>query len=83
MRQSGLLTRIGKNYLKPINQCLARSAARPKISQLTLYDLAGAFTVIFGLGCVLSILVFLLELLILALLTRTFPVIPDPDIIIE
>ncbi|KZS20609.1 Uncharacterized protein APZ42_012664 [Daphnia magna] len=73
MRQSGLLTRIGKTYLKPIDKCLGSSAARPKKSQLTLNDLAGAFTVIFGLGCLFSILVFLLELLVLYLVTKTSP----------
>ena len=66
MRQSGLITRIGKTYLKPIDKCLAREIGRKpnKISQLTLSDLADAFTMIFCLGCVLSILVFFLEMLL-------------------
>ncbi|XP_046462609.1 uncharacterized protein LOC124208780 [Daphnia pulex] len=66
MRQSGLITRIGKTYLKPIDKCLAREAGHNKpnkISQLTLSDLADVFTMIFGLGCLLSALAFLLEML--------------------
>ncbi len=65
MRQSGLITRIGKTYLKPIDKCLAREAGHKpnKISQLTLSDLADVFTMIFGLGCLLSALAFLLEML--------------------
>ncbi|XP_059350239.1 glutamate receptor ionotropic, NMDA 1-like [Daphnia carinata] len=78
MRQSGLLTRIGKTYLKPIDKCLASSAARPKQSQLTLYDLAGAFTIIFGLGCLFSILVYLLEMVVPYLVSKTRS--PDAEI---
>jgi hypothetical protein len=65
MRQSGLLTRIGKTYLKPIDKCLAREVGRNphKKSQLSLSDLADVFVMILGLGCVISIFVFLLELL--------------------
>ena len=65
MRQSGLLTRIGKTYLKPIDKCLAREVGRNphKKSQLSLSDLADVFVMILGLGCVISIIVFLLELL--------------------
>ena len=67
MRQSGLITRIGKTYLKPIDKCLAREVGRNphshKKSQLSLSDLADVFVMILGLGCVISIFVFLLELL--------------------
>lgn len=72
MRQSGLITRIGKGYLKPINKCLAirdagykqHTANHKNKSKFTLSDLADVFLAILGLGCVLSTMVFLLELLV-------------------
>ena len=61
--ENNILSRLGKNYNKPINKCLTKAADRPKKSKLNLYDLASAFFVL-GLGSSLSFLVFLIELIL-------------------
>jgi hypothetical protein len=70
MRQTGLFSKISKQYLKPVDKCLAREANRPKKSQLTLYDMTGSFIVLL-LGSSLSLLAFLLELLVSSRFFRT------------
>jgi hypothetical protein len=70
MRQTGLFSKISKQYLKPVDKCLAREAYRPKKSQLTLYDMTGSFIVLL-LGSSLSLLAFLLELLVSSRFFRT------------
>ena len=63
MRETGLFSQITKQYLKPIDKCLAMDAYRPKKSKLTLYEMISSFIVL-GLGGSLSLLAFLLELLV-------------------
>lgn len=60
MVEAGLGKQISNQYVKPINKCLAREAARPKNSKLNIYDLSSVF-ILLALGYSSSLFIFLVE----------------------
>ena len=54
---------MGLTYWHSIEKCLNLKIDRSKNSELTLYDLSSAFFIL-GLGCSLSVLVFIVELIL-------------------
>nr|CAH0098705.1 unnamed protein product [Daphnia galeata] len=81
MRQTGLFSKISKQYLKPVDKCLEREAYRPKKSQLTLYDMTGSFIVLL-LGSSLSLLAFLFKLLVSPRFFRTTTSLPTDSLVV-